>query len=714
MKRTKWMKGLFVSAVATASIGAFTACDLLGGNKAPEGFNGFVDGMTQTQVTLGDSWDLTEVVEYVQWNTETQAWETQLYDSTANYAEYTLVLSKGEETIKLTGRNVYDFDESVEPGEWTLTYDITEKCDYKGIYTLKVDVSAPEVSVGMTLDESNWTYFYGATIEYQDLFTAINLDVKSYYPYTATLVDVTIGEQTKSLVNTTSYTFTDLGEHVFTLSVTNQGGQSFTQAITLNCAYRDIYSASVYLPEGKTGTHLIPVTEEITNVQINGNAVAAADMQKTAEGVAINNALLRQYPGDCVVSFTLPSGEIAAANFTVFTGDVDFEDGVNSVLVSYGTYQQDGKNGKVTVEDNVGKEGNMAAFGKFAGSVTNLMNFNFNPYFLTAIFEGGAEYFTFDMICDLQYLRFAREGGGYLINEDTSEYKSSNTYLVAEADDIGFSEATETIKYDGKTLYRFSLIYPKSAWERISNNGQATPDKYYSTVAFDWSSAVDKVAQTNKDGKEKFVSTSQNVALAYIDNIKIGAGTSDDLTFADGNISGNFIVNRTGTTCGACDLVAFGDDYALRVVTMAICNRNTTAFGLQMSYLHQVFNVAGADALTFTVYRETATLQEDVKLYLSGFNGTTRKDSAEIPSTFDAETHTYTFTISAELYHTYFDENGEYKAGSFSGLNKLDSLRLGMSSTIIKANVLGVEGRYSSGAGTEIYFDNFMKVSTGA
>ena len=106
MKKTRWIKGMPVGAVTAASIGTLTACGLLGGgSKAPEGFTGFVDGMTQTQVRLGESWDLTEVVDYVQWDEDNQAWVTQLYDSTATYAEHTLVLSKGEDTIKLTGRN---------------------------------------------------------------------------------------------------------------------------------------------------------------------------------------------------------------------------------------------------------------------------------------------------------------------------------------------------------------------------------------------------------------------------------------------------------------------------------------------------------------------------------------------------------------------------------------------------------------------------------
>jgi hypothetical protein len=127
-----------------------------------------------------------------------------------------------------------------------------------------------------------------------------------------------------------------------------------------------------------------------------------------------------------------------------------------------------------------------------------------------------------------------------------------------------------------------------------------------------------------------------------------------------------------------------------------------------------VFNVQGADALTFTAYRETAVSIEDLKLYLSGFDGTTRKDSVALDSTFDEETHTYTFTITAELYHKYFDTNGQYKSGSFSGLSKLTAIKIGMSSTTWKANAAGVESRYSSGSGTEIFFDNFKKSYEGA
>jgi hypothetical protein len=347
------------------------------------------------------------------------------------------------------------------------------------------------------------------------------------------------------------------------------------------------------------------------------------------------------------------------------------------------------------------------------------MNFNFNPYFLTAIFEGGAEYFTFDLICNLKYLRFAREGGGYLKDDDSGEYKHSNTYLVAEANDTGFAEATETIKFEGKTLYRFSLIYRRAAWLAISNNGQADPSEYFSTVAFDWSSEVNTTKKyENSSKQEAFEQVSQNVGLAYIDNVAIGAGSSDDITFADGNASGNLILNRAGTSCGAADVVKYGDDYALKVVTMTKCKSNTTAFGMELSYLHQVFNVAGADALTFKVYLEDTEKVDKVKLWFSGFGsigGTmTRVDGDQLASTYDEEAKMYTFTLTKETYAKHFDENGNYIANSFKGISEISSIRMGMSSTKYKADALGNMGDYASGKGTVLYFDDFVKVMPSA
>ena len=690
MKIKQFMKLALVGSMAAASIGALASC----GSKVPEGYTGFLAD-ADLEVVLGETLDLNTYVDYVQWDDLTEAWANSLYNPDLEYADYELTLSKGEKVLKLSGRDSYDLDDSVEPGDWTLTYTISEKkCDYKGTFTTTIKIAAPALQVGMTLNDTNNIRYYGTTMNYEDLFNDVNMDVKSYYDYTATLSQVVIGTETVDLANTTSYRFTNLGKHTFTLSIVAEDGQSYTQTMDLNVVYRDVYNASILLfADEATGDYKIPLTETVSNVMLNGTAIAADKVTIAADGITIDKDMLYANPGANVVSFEVASGEIQAANVQVYTDAVvDYEDGVNSTVVGYGRYSQNGADGKVSIVENVGKDGNAAIKGVTNdGGVTNLMNVNFNTYFLETIFKNGsADYFTFDMLCDLPYLRFVREGGGYY-NESGTLVKPGNTYIVADANDVGFQEYTEQVG----NLYRFSLVFPKAAWNKMSVNGTKTAEEILATVAFDFSAAVDLVTPNGN----KFTQTTQNITEFYIDNIRVGKYNSADMTFADGVNTGNF--NLCNAAWGSTSIVAFGNDYALEHTTKTeTANSETTAFRVYTEYLHEVFNVAGASALTFKVYVDPEKV-DAVKFAFFLSDGTNKVKTDEFTvSAFDTTTKSYTVTITKELYSKYYDANG----------NGIEAT-LGATKALVPCLWMNLtKGGATTGFATVVTFDDFVKV----
>ncbi len=409
----------------------------------------------------------------------------------------------------------------------------------------------------------------------------------------------------------------------------------------------------------------------------------------------------------------------------------DFENGENNVIASFGTYASDGKDGLITIAENVGADGNHALQGYMADSskITALMNVNFNTEYLEQVFGGensAADYITFDLLCDTPYLRFAREGGAYYdetyIDPDTGDYSAQwvygNTYLVADANDVGFAEYTEKIEYNGQTLYRFSLIYRKAAWLRISNNGTISADKVLSTVAFDFSGEIDKsgayLVNNEPTTQDKFNQVNANITVFYIDNVRTGKFEGKDITFENGQANGAFIVSKAGTTAGAVDVVKYGDDYALQMVTgVESAKSNSAAFGLEAEYLNQVFNVKGAKSLTFKAYYDPETIDAEKAEYAFLFNGhyvangsnkyVYGQSAAFMKDAFDTTDNSVTYTITAELYHRYFDENGEFKTDSISTFKDNNATFTG-----VRLFMKLTKGGATVAKGTHVYFDDFL------
>ena len=108
------------------------------------------------------------------------------------------------------------------------------------------------------------------------------------------------------------------------------------------------------------------------------------------------------------------------------------------------------------------------------------------------------------MYSDVPYLRFVREQGRYwdnsyrnpLTGQIEGTWVSPNSaYLLSQANDIGFMKHVEAVEYNGETLYRYSIVYPRAVWLAFTNNGTAVDaGKMVSEVAFDFSADVDKTS----------------------------------------------------------------------------------------------------------------------------------------------------------------------------------------------------------------------------
>lgn len=743
MKFKQFIKLALVGSMAAATVGALAACQSNDGGKAPEGYTGFIEGCSQ-EVQLGASLDLLEFVDFVQWDDYYEAWATGLLDFSYEHADYTLTLSNEDDTHDLTGMPYWDVSVfEVEPGDYTLTYTINEKdCAYNGTYTMPLAVVVPDLAVSFTATEEATTYYFNDQKAIRSIMAGLTLTVESYYDYEETFSKAVVNGVEKPITGST-YTFDEVGKHVLTLYIEDTAGRTFQADITFTVIYNSVYEDALFLKEDATGAYKIPLDHIVSNVAVNGTPVTNAVIDET--GVTIDKSILAANPGECVVSFVTEAGETEAAYLKVVPANINFNDGANIAIASFGRYSANGLDGELAMVENFLKEdGNYSVQGIAKGDITNLMNVNFDTAFLAAIFggESHADYFTFDMYSDVPYLRFVREGGGYKADGAT-DYTHKNTYLIADADDVGFGEYADTHTHNGKTLYRHSIIYRREAWLAISNNGTAKPEDVVSTVAFDWSSSIDFkgafINTTTGMKEEKFVQGTKNISVFFIDNIRINNANADNLDFEDGNTSGNFIVTKVGSTGGATSVVKMSEDnYALKHVTTTDtrASANATAFGLQMGWLHQVFNVAGADALTFKFYVENADIHETMSEYtgneepfkvdfmLQTVNSSGRaartsksfKVEKQAPVGEDDPYTVYLVTITKEYYHTYFNADGTYKANSISGVAELKTLGLGMTLTRYRRpdSTLPPEevqwGYYSIGKGTCVYFDDFTKV----
>lgn len=662
----------------------------------PSDYTGFQANCVQ-EINWGKTLDITKILQFVSWDKYSDDW-IPYYGN--ELADYSLTLSNGNMTFDLTGRTDFDVDETMQPGDWTWTYTVTEEnCRFAGTYTNKLKINPYPMEVQYSTENEALTHSVGGTVSFDKIFAKMNFTVKSYYTYTVTFIEASYQGVKTDLMGKTDFYFDKEGEYEFTFFVENSGGFTYTNSIVLTAEYDVTGESSLVILEPSQELVTIPVSGTVSNVNLGGKEIAHTVV---TDGIQIAKSVLYEYPGLNYVGYTLASGEVRAHKLLVVTDHIDFENGTyKGILSSYGRYATDGQDGKLTAEENVGAAGNTAINGSITGDATNIMNLNFDVDFLRAVFKvGGADYFTFDMLCDLPYLRFVREGGGYIQN-GTWQFVG-NTYLVSDANDVAFGEG-EKIEYNGQTLYRFSILYIKEAYTKLMSPGYPNA---YSTVCFDFTLSVDLTAPKDSSAQEKFAQVSKNVSLFYVDNIRVGNYNADTIDFSDGVTSGNLFYTRKGTTGGALSVMPFGDDYALKHVTSSTTVENATALAFREEYLHEVFNVKKASALTFKVYVDPNRVDE-MTFTLRGIN-TAYEVGAGIDSeaftlvSHDENTHCYTYSMSKEIYSKYFDKNGDYKSNSFVGYMRIYSIRLGMQ---LK------KGGQPATFGTTIYFDDFTAVT---
>lgn len=305
-------------------------------NKTPKGYTGKSD-YYQEKWELGQSMDIRSMVDFVQIDRDTGDIHFMKYDlktSMAIYplAEYTLTLTNGKEEIDM-GTKFYFELMNIDAGDWKFIYQITESCDYKGTYEIPFKIIAPKLTVEMTIGETNSTYFYGKTYTFEEIMNGFNIYVGSYFPYTATFTQVVVGDIVKDLAGYDSYTFTDLGKHIFTFFVSSEDGQTYTQEIIINVVYDAIGHQYQYLMRAMDGVINVPLPEVYNDLKLNGNAFT--DYTVNADGgIDITKAFLYEHPGLCQLSFLDEEGEQKCYNVYVITDKYGFEDGADYIGVA--------------------------------------------------------------------------------------------------------------------------------------------------------------------------------------------------------------------------------------------------------------------------------------------------------------------------------------------------------------------------------------------
>lgn len=327
MSKRKWWKISLLSALAALTAVGFAAC-----NKVPKGYTGAAD-YYDTEWELGENIELREVVNFVQIDRATGEFYFDEYDLETRMllypkVEYTLILTDGKESIDLSRYTEFELRD-ISPGEWKFIYTVTEDCIYKGTFEIPIKIVAPKLTAELTVDEITTTQYFGTTITFEDMLYNMNANIRSYFPYTATFSQVVVNGQTKDLTGTDRYTFNDLGEHVFTLYIESEDGQTYTQDITMNVIYNAVGEKYVYLMKAYEGTVNIPLDQEFDNFTINSQAFEYTENEDGS--LEISKSWLYTHPGLCQIAFTDADGENKCYNLFVVTDTVDFEDGVNII-----------------------------------------------------------------------------------------------------------------------------------------------------------------------------------------------------------------------------------------------------------------------------------------------------------------------------------------------------------------------------------------------
>ena len=205
MKRSK--KILLSMLVALMMLGSLVAC---GGEEEPGPGPQFLEG-AQTKFELKDTVILADIVDFV------------------TDSEYTLTISKGDYSIDVTNKSIW---EPFEPGEYTITYTVEEGA-FKGTNTFTFIVKAPKINWDYTLP--NDIYDVGQQLVFTEYFDKMNSYVESWTGYQFVMDSVTVGETTTTFTTETSYTFTQAAEHTFKFHLETEDGQriSVQSAVTV-------------------------------------------------------------------------------------------------------------------------------------------------------------------------------------------------------------------------------------------------------------------------------------------------------------------------------------------------------------------------------------------------------------------------------------------------------------------------------------------------
>ncbi len=218
---------LLIVLAAIVSLAA-VACD-----KNSDGGNGpkFLDGAL-TEVTVGQEVRISEFADF------------------GDETDYTFTITDPDGKEKDFSSRVIWIPENV--GEHKLTYTVNGGKN-KGSAEMTVTVKAYEIEWSYNNAQS-LMYQMGSTLEFSDLFEAMNITVQSFCPYRLKMVSVLVDGNTTEFTDETEYTFTSLSDHCFRFKVETDDGQQDVATVIVQIKYMDD-DAKIWMSENHISEH---------------------------------------------------------------------------------------------------------------------------------------------------------------------------------------------------------------------------------------------------------------------------------------------------------------------------------------------------------------------------------------------------------------------------------------------------------------------------
>ena len=637
---------------------------------------------------LGETMDIRSMVDFVQVDRATGEFHFMKYDlvtTTALYplVNYKLVLTNGQREINIGSRFYYSFD-NIDPGDWKFIYTVQENCDYKGTYEIPFKLVVPDLSVEMTITETNTTYYYGKRVYFEDMISEFNVNISSYFSTVATFTQVVVNDDVVvDLTGDDSYTFSDLGKHVFTFFVSSEDGQTYTQDIEINVVYDAIGEQYQYLMRAVDGVVNVPLPDGYTDVKLNGNAFSDYTINPDG-GIDVKKSFLYTHPGLCQISFKDEEGEEKCYNVYVITNEYGFEDGADYINVTPTSSKKPVIDGVKAI--NSSANGN----GSYALSVKPTdwsVYFGIDSNYVKGVFADElVDALTFKVFTDQKIANKGVSAGIYLAwyyeNNTGNQrltgisYSNEDGYVLITFTRDGYSEWASVIDAPTTRNNEYCQFMLRLGYEKENGVvawGSASPFYLDDFVAVKSYEVVEEDNLYTEDGSiENYTVVYDGVANDILVNGEEGQITAT---------TGGFIVNAQALHFGKNAITfinAYGDrvEYRLNIYTRSVVdfeNGATNYLGAaKTTTLTIEERVAGNKAAKFTeTYEVYFTFSIDAQWLAYVFSDPTAKSIS-----FKVYTDYPTYRTGGSFNNTWYkDAKGKFQRTSWgwaSSVNRAD------------------------------------------